>query len=273
MISFAFAATLINYLDRQTLSVVAPALLEEFAMSNEAYGYVLSAFMLAYTVSNGLSGPILDRLGTRLGYARCMVWWSTAGILHALATGPWSLAGFRFLLGMGEAGNWPAGAAIGAIVAPSLVTWLMLQFGWPTAFICVGITGYVWLIGWWFVYYTPTTVYAETAAKPGTPWRLLKTRFLSVLTLAKVFLDPVWYFYIFRHDGLDSVRHRRPWQHCGGLADRSLDSPRLVELDRAEIRVWTIRVIDDLGDSGNSCHKRVGVSGPDIGRHFRLHRL
>jgi MFS transporter, ACS family, hexuronate transporter len=80
MISFAFAATIINYLDRQTLSVVAPALREEFGMSNEAYGYVLSAFMLAYTVSNGLSGPLLDRLGTRLGYALCMAWWSTAGI-------------------------------------------------------------------------------------------------------------------------------------------------------------------------------------------------
>ena len=105
MISFALAATIINYLDRQTLSVVAPALRVEFGMSNEDYGYVLSAFMLAYTVSNGLSGPLLDRLGTRFGYALCMAWWSTAGILHVLTTGAWSLAGFRFLLGMGEAGN------------------------------------------------------------------------------------------------------------------------------------------------------------------------
>jgi ACS family hexuronate transporter-like MFS transporter len=220
MISFALAATIINYLDRQTLSVVAPALREEFGMSNEDYGYVLSAFMLAYTVSNGLSGPLLDRLGTRFGYALCMAWWSTAGILHALAIGPWSLAGFRFLLGMGEAGNWPAavkvvsdwfpareralaagifnsGAAIGAIIAPPLVTWLVLQFNWQTAFLFVGLAGYLWLIGWWFVYYTPTTVSTEFAAKPAPPWRLLKTRFLSVLTLAKVFLDPVWYFYIF----------------------------------------------------------------------------
>jgi ACS family hexuronate transporter-like MFS transporter len=220
MIGFAFAATLINYLDRQTLSVVAPALREEFGMSNEAYGYVLSAFMLAYTISNGLSGPILDRLGTRLGYAICMAWWSTAGILHALAIGPWSLAGFRFLLGMGEAGNWPAavkvvtewfpareralaagifnsGAAIGAIIAPPLVTWLVLQFDWQTAFVCVGVTGYVWLIGWWMFYHTPESVRAETAARPAAPWRLLRTRFLSVLTIAKVFLDPVWYFYIF----------------------------------------------------------------------------
>ena len=72
MIGFAFLATVINYLDRQTLSVVAPALREEFGMSNESYGYVISAFMLAYTISNGLSGPLLDRVGTRLGYAGCM---------------------------------------------------------------------------------------------------------------------------------------------------------------------------------------------------------
>ncbi|MDZ4657001.1 MAG: MFS transporter [Bythopirellula sp.] len=220
MISFAFAATVINYLDRQTLSVVAPALREEFGMSNESYGYILSAFMLAYTISNGLSGPMLDRLGTRVGYALCMAWWSTAGILHAFAIGPWSLAGFRFLLGMGEAGNWPAGvklvsewfpareralaagifnsgAAIGAIVAPPLVTWLVLTWNWQTAFVLVGLAGYVWLIAWWLVYYTPQSAHAGMAQRPATPWRLMRTRFLGTLTLAKVFLDPVWYFYIF----------------------------------------------------------------------------
>lgn len=220
MVSFALVATIINYLDRQALSVVAPALREEFKMSNEAYGYVLSAFMLAYTVSNGVSGLLLDRLGTRLGYALCMAWWSTAGILHALVTGPWSLAGFRFLLGIGEAGNWPAGvkvvaewfpareralaagifnsgAAIGAIIAPPLVAWLALRFSWQTAFIVVGLTGYVWLAIWWLVYRTPANVQAEVTARPATPWRLLRTRFLGVLTLSKVFLDPVWYFYIF----------------------------------------------------------------------------
>lgn len=220
MIGFAFAATVINYLDRQTLSVVAPELRTEFGMSNEAYGYVLSAFMLAYTLANGLSGPLLDRLGTRLGYALCMAWWSTAGILHAWARGPWSLAGFRFLLGMGEAGNWPAavkvvsewfpaeerafaagifnsGAAIGAIAAPPLVTWLVMQFGWQAAFVLVGVSGYVWLVGWLLVYRLPPQALAGTEARPAPPWRLMRTRFLSMLTLAKVFLDPVWYFYIF----------------------------------------------------------------------------
>ena len=220
MIGFAFLATVINYLDRQTLSVVAPALREEFGMNNEAYGYVISAFMLAYTISNGISGPLLDRLGTRLGYALCMAVWSTAGLLTSFATGAWSLAGFRFLLGAGEAGNWPAavkvvaewfpareralacgifnsGAAIGAIAAPPLVTWLVLRHGWQSAFIVVGASGYAWLAAWWFVYRTPENVRREVAARPAPPWRLLRTRFVSVLTLSKVFVDPVWYFYIF----------------------------------------------------------------------------
>lgn len=220
MIGFAFAATVINYLDRQTLSVVAPELREEFGMSNEAYGYVLAAFMAAYTVSNGLSGPLLDRIGTRVGYALCMAWWSTAGILHAFAVGPWTLAGFRFMLGVGEAGNWPAGAklvsewfppgerafaagifnsgaAIGAIIAPPLVTWLVLTWNWQTAFVVVGLAGYVWLVAWWLVYYTPQAVASEKASPRISSWRLMRTRFLAMLTLSKVFLDPVWYFYIF----------------------------------------------------------------------------
>ena len=220
MIGFAFVATVINYLDRQALSVVAPILTEKFQMSNEAYGTVISAFMLAYTISNGLSGPMIDRLGTRLGYAVCMAVWSTAGLLHALATGAWSLAGFRFLLGLGEAGNWPAGSkvaaewfpdheralacgifnsgsAIGSIIAPPLMVALVKLFDWQTAFLVVGLTGYAWLIGWWFVYRTPARVRAEAMAKPAPAWRLFCTRFVSVLMVAKIFLDPVWYFYIF----------------------------------------------------------------------------
>jgi ACS family hexuronate transporter-like MFS transporter len=220
MIALAFFATLVNYLDRQTLSVVAPAIRAEFHMSNEAYGYVLAAFLLAYAVSNGVSGPIIDRLGTKVGYALSMAWWSTAALLHTFAVGPWSLASYRFLLGIGEAGNWPAGvkvatewfpaeeralaggifnsgAAIGAIAAPPLVAWLVLRHGWPAAFFLVGLTGYVWLFVWWRVYRTPPGLEAEVSAPPAPAWRLFRTRFVSVFTLAKVFVDPVWYFYIF----------------------------------------------------------------------------
>ena len=88
MIALVFLATMINYLDRQTLSVAAPVLREQFHMSNSAYAEVLFVFMLAYTIMNGLSGMLIDRLGTRLGYALCIAWWSVAAMLHAIATGP-----------------------------------------------------------------------------------------------------------------------------------------------------------------------------------------
>ena len=105
MIGLVFLATVINYLDRQTLSVAAPVITREFHMSNVDYSRVVFAFMLAYTVMNGVSGPMVDRLGTRLGYAVCIAWWSIAAMLHSLARGPFSLGVFRFLLGMGEAGT------------------------------------------------------------------------------------------------------------------------------------------------------------------------
>ena len=231
MIALAFFATIINYLDRQTLSVVAPVLKKQFSMDDETYGLILSAFMLAYTVMNGASGPLLDRLGTKVGYSLCMLWWSTAGLLHALARGPLSLGCFRFLLGMGEAGNWPAavkvvsewfppreralasgifnsGSAIGALVAPPLVAWLILNWSWPTSFLVVGLSGYLWLIVWWLVYRTPRQVQKEVRARPAPPWQLLRTRFVAFFTLSKIFMDPAWYFYIFWFPKyLDSVHH------------------------------------------------------------------
>jgi ACS family hexuronate transporter-like MFS transporter len=220
MIALVFFATVINYLDRQTLSVAAPVLREEFHMSNVEYSRVVFAFMLAYTIANGISGPLVDRLGTRAGYALCMAWWSLAAILHMFARGPWSLGVWRFLLGMGEAGNWPAGlkvvaewfpeseralasgmfnsgSAIGAILAPPVVAWIILHFGWQQAFVGVGVTGLVWLAIWWFVYYTPLEVRKEVQPSTVPVWTLMKTRFVWSFTVSKIFMDPVWYFYIF----------------------------------------------------------------------------
>jgi ACS family hexuronate transporter-like MFS transporter len=221
MISLVFWATVVNYLDRQALSVAAPVLRDEFGMSNVVYSRVVFAFLLAYTIGNAVAGPLLDRFGTRVGYALCMAWWSAAAILHSLATGAWSLGVARFFLGLGEAGNWPAGvkvvaewfpekeralasglfnsgSAIGAILAPPLVAWLLLQFGWKAGFIAVGVAGFVWLLAWWPSYRTPEASAARVRREPTVSvWLLFRQRFVWGFTLSKVFMDPVWYFYIF----------------------------------------------------------------------------
>ena len=144
LLSFAFLATVINYLNRQTLSVMAPVLLQQFRISATSYSQIVFAFMLAYTFMNGVSGRLLDRLGTRIGYSLTIAFWSAAEILNALSAGALSLGIFQFLLGVGEAGNYPAGvklitewfppeershasgifnsgASIGAILAPPLL--------------------------------------------------------------------------------------------------------------------------------------------------------
>jgi MFS transporter, ACS family, hexuronate transporter len=220
MIALVFFATVINYLDRQTLSVVAPVIVEEFHISNVDYSRIIFAFMLAYTIMNGISGPMIDRLGTKVGYAVCIGWWSIAAMLHSLAHGAFSLGVFRFLLGMGEAGNWPAGvkvvaewfppkeralasgifnsgSAIGAVIAPPLVAWIVLQSGWRSAFLLVGSVGLVWLAVWLWLYHTPPDARMEARSSPIPVRRLLSTRWVATFTISKIFSDPAWYFYIF----------------------------------------------------------------------------
>ena len=134
--------------------------------------------MLAYTFMNGVSGRLLDWLGTRIGYSLTIAFWSGAEILNALSSGALSLGIFQFLLGVGEAGNYPAGvklitewfppeershasgifnsgASIGAILAPPLLAAIMLASGWRTAFVVIGLLGFVWLAGWLAIYREP----------------------------------------------------------------------------------------------------------------------
>ena len=220
MVGLIFLATVINYLCRQAFSVSATTLQHVFSLSNEDYGLLTSGFFFAYAISNGVSGPVIDRLGAKRGYLLCMFLWSTAVGLIGAAQNVWMLACFLMLLGLGEAGNWPAavkvvtewfppkerslasgifnsGAGIGAMVGPTAVALLLIHFGWRPAFVIVGLIGYAWLIGFACVYRTPTTVAAEVTTPPPPPWHLIKTRFLVFFALSKVFLDPVWYFYLF----------------------------------------------------------------------------
>jgi ACS family hexuronate transporter-like MFS transporter len=220
MISFAFVATVLNYLHRLSFNYLTASGALHDLIPDDAFGYIASAFFVAYMISNAFSGFVIDKLGTRIGYSLSMAFWTTAGILHALAVSPFQFGFFRFMLGIGEAGNWPAaikltsewfppnerstasgifnsGASVGAVVAPPLIAWLGTTYGWQITFVVIGILGYSWLAFFWFIYYTPKKVVKEATARTIPAFKLLKNRFVSGLTLSKVFMDPVWYFITF----------------------------------------------------------------------------
>lgn len=222
MVGFAFFATVFMYLDRQVLAVVnaSPDFQAAVPHTDEQYGYAISAFMLAYAVSNGLSGPFIDAVGTRAGYACCMLWWSISAFLHLFLQGARSLAGLRLLIGAGEAGNWPAaarlvsewfpakeralasgifnsGASVGNVISTPIIAALTLWLGWKSGFVLMGVLGFVWLVVWWF--FSPASKGAKSEAPPPRvpALKLLSTRFVLCFTLSKVFMDPVWYFIVF----------------------------------------------------------------------------
>jgi MFS transporter, ACS family, hexuronate transporter len=230
-----FLATVINYVDRQALSVVAPVLTRELKLSPVAYANILQAFLYAYTVMYVVSGILVDRWGTRLSLSLFMVWWSASNMLHAFVNSAMQLGAFRLLLGAGESGNFMAatkaisewyparergfvnglvnaGAAVGAIVSAPLIVWLYLRYGWRSTFVITGALGFVWLAGWILLYHLPAAHPRITdaeralileAAKPraarsGLRWlELLRLRQTWGLFLARFFSDPVWWFYLF----------------------------------------------------------------------------
>ena len=178
IVGTVFLATTINYIDRQALSVAAPTIRKDLDLSNEQYGWIVSAFLLAYAIMQFLSGRVIDRIGTKRGFSLAVIWWSIANMMHAFSRGFASLASFRFLLGIGEAANYPAamkaisewfpekekskavgilnmGPGLGAIIAPPLMAWLILSYGWQMAFVITGAIGFVWLILWHWIYQTP----------------------------------------------------------------------------------------------------------------------
>jgi ACS family hexuronate transporter-like MFS transporter len=174
-----FASTVINYLDRQTLSVLAPYLKQQYQWNNQNFAEIVIAFRVAYSVGQTLAGRLIDRIGTRKGLTITVIWYSIAAMLTSLAGGLRSFAFFRFLLGAGESANWPAatkavaewfpkkergwavalfdsGSSIGGAVAPILVIGLYKYFGgWRPAFIITGTLGFLWLIAWRWLYHPP----------------------------------------------------------------------------------------------------------------------
>ena len=178
IVALLFLSTVINYIDRQTLALLAPYLKLEYHWTNSDYANIVIMFRLAYSIGQTLVGRLMDRLGTRRGLSLTVAWYSVVSIATSLARGLYSFAGFRFLLGAGESGNWPAatkavsewfppderglataifdsGSSIGAAVAPFLVLPVYFRWGWRAAFAIPGILGFAWMLLWRKLYYPP----------------------------------------------------------------------------------------------------------------------
>jgi ACS family hexuronate transporter-like MFS transporter len=237
MIGMIFLLTVVNYIDRMTLSVLAPTIMKQFAMTNVAYSRVVFMFLLAYTISQTVSGKVLDRVGTRAGFMLFVGIWTVASMLHAAARSVTQLGACRFFLGIGEAGNWPgaakavaewfpvrerafamavfnSGASIGAVVAPPLIVWVALTFGWRYAFF-IGASLSLLVLTLWFLFYrTPDrhprlsererahilsdqTPAEAAAAVSRRPWlSLFRHRQVWALVAGRFFTDPIWWFLI-----------------------------------------------------------------------------
>ena len=252
-----FLATTINYMDRQILALLKPILDVELGWSNEVYGKVFAVFFGFYAASYAVFGWFIDRFGVRVGYAVSMLWWSLAAISHSLAG---SVGGFyraRIALGAGEGGNFPAcikavavwypkrerafaaslfnaGANAGPIVAPAIVPWIALHYGWRTTFVLAGVTGLLWLAMWLPLYkdspaQSPLVSAAEleiiqsdkdeqneSAAKLSW-WRLFVFPQTWGFVLLKFLTDPIsWFWLIWLPDFFNKTRHldiKNSWPH------------------------------------------------------------
>lgn len=237
IVSLICTLTIINYIDRMTLSVLAPTIREEFGMSNTSYSRVVTIFLLGYTISQALSGRVFDRIGTRAGFFVFVGIWTIASMLHSTARSVVQLAGFRFLLGLGEAGNWPgaakavaewfpvrerafgmaifnSGASIGAVVAPPLIVWVALSFGWRKAFFIGAALSTLVMVAWFFFFHSPANhpnlsdeerqhILSDqppadaTTLQTARPWvSLFRHRQVWAVIAARFFSDPIWWFLI-----------------------------------------------------------------------------
>ena len=228
-----FFATTINYIDRQVLGILAPTLQADLGWNEQQFGDIVSWFTIAYALGFLVVGRIMDRVGTRRGFAGAIVIWSVAAMAHAFARTAAGFSAARFALGLGESGNFPAslktvaewfpsrerafatgifnaGSNVGAILTPIIVPWIALRWGWQAAFIATGALGFVWLVVWLLVYRSPEQHPKCTPAElayirsdpidPVQPvsWaQLLRYRQTWAFALGKGLTDPIWWFYLF----------------------------------------------------------------------------
>jgi MFS transporter, ACS family, hexuronate transporter len=229
-----FFATTVNYIDRQILSLLKPMLDEQLHWTNEEFGMVNSAFQGAYGIAMLFFGWFIDRYGTKIGYAVSIAAWSVAAMGHALVGSVGGFFAARIALGLGEGGNFPSaikavalwfpkkeralatsifnsGTNVGAIIAPAVVPWIALTWGWQAAFIAAGIAGFVWLLFWFPLYNVPEKIKRLSPAEldhinsdrdeqgeaKKIPWgQLLGYRQTWSFLVAKFLTDPVWWFFL-----------------------------------------------------------------------------
>ena len=247
-----FAATSINYMDRQVISILKPTLEHSIGMTEIGYGYIVDTFQVAYAIGLLAAGRFVDKVGTRIGYMAIMAVWSLSAMGHALANTVLEFGVARFMLGLGESGNFPAaiktvaewfpqherslatgifnsGANLGAVLAPLIVPWVTIRYGWHAAFMVTGCFSALWIL-WWFLNYRkpsdhPTLtgvelrhIYREAAVQmgPSAPWtRLLGYRQTWGYSLAKFLTDPIWWFYLFWLPSYFSAKFHLDLSHLG----------------------------------------------------------
>ena len=233
IVGLLFAATAINYVDRQMIGLLKPTLQTEFGWNETTYADIVFYFQLAYAIGYIVFGNVVDRVGARIGYAAAFVTWTVAHMLHAVAHSVFGFAAVRFMLGIGESGNFPAGlkavtewfpkkeralatgifnagANVGAIITPLVVPALTLAYGWRAAFVITGAVSLLWLVAWVALYRRPREsrqlkpaelAYIESdPADPAAkvPWaRLLGRRETWAFAIGKFLTDPVWWMFLF----------------------------------------------------------------------------
>jgi len=231
-----FFATTVNYLDRQVIGILKPLLESDLGIGEKAYSQIIMAFQLSYAFGMVIAGRLIDKFGTKIGYGASVILWSIAAMGHAFAKGIISFGFWRSLLGVSEAGNFPAaiktvaewfpkkeralatgifnsGTNVGAIVAPLAVPAMVAVWGWQAAFIVTGAIGFLWLICWFIFYEIPEkqrklsraelayinsdSEEKEEAQEPVKWSQLLKYRQTWLFFIGKGMTDPIWWFYLF----------------------------------------------------------------------------
>jgi len=289
-----FFATTVNYIDRSVISMLKDHLSEIFSWTEGDYSNLVISFQIAYAVGLVGAGALIDKLGTKIGYALTVGLWSVASALHGFATGTWGFIGARAMLGVCESGAFPSsnkavaewyprkeralatglynsGSNIGAIVAPLLIPWMLVHWGWQYAFWMTGALGAIWLV-LWFIYYEKPRMskhvkpaelaYIENSGdepaaseqekEPSVKWvKLLGRKQTWAFVTGKFFSDPIWWFFLF---WLPSFLHSEY-----GLKDMDISLPLIVVYTLSSagsiLGGWFPKLMIDRGRDVSSARK------------------